>query len=477
MEPLTTKDARRRLTSPRRGTRLRVVLGITATALLVGSTTASAHAGRPTGEGLPGQITGDLEVVGHHDLGGDGFNAQITAHRGHAYVGGWGRYTPPDAPPRPCPSHGIRVVDLADPSQPEPVATFADGEEGEAELADTWTEKASVRKFRGRDIAAVGMHNCNDDAFRGFGLWDVSDPSAPERLALVRSHEPGVGGVQELWLEQRGPKLYLYTTHPLSELSTAEPDPDTGELVPGTPDFQIWDVTDPTDPVRVGEWGAWAELGIEPQFVDENGVTRLSLTRSATGAVAGPRNLVYVPYWDSGTMILDVSDPTNPTLVGKTEFEPQEAGKAHSIWLARGGNIMIETSEPSSAQMHPSLEVAWGYTRIYDISDPTDPVRLSSFEMPSTRVEDPGPGFWGVHDPKVRGNTMYLSYFAEGLVLADISRPDQPEQIAQFVPSAPDPTGFFCPGEECAATWGVELHRDLILLGDTISGIWVLKRT
>lgn len=133
-------------------------------------------------------------------------------------------------------------------------------------------------------------------------------------------------------------------------------------------------------------------------------------------------------------MILDVKDPSNPTLVGRTSFEPHEAGKAHSIWLARG-------------------------------------------EMPSTRNPDPGPGFWGVHDPKVRGNTLYLSYFAEGLVVADIRRPGQPEQVGQFTPSAPDPTGFFCPGAECAATWGVVLHGNLILLGDTISGLWVLERT
>jgi hypothetical protein len=426
-----------------------------------------------------GQASSGLEVVGHHDLGGGGFNAQISAHKGHAYVGTWASPQVVDGELVGCPSFGIRVVSLADPSQPEVVASFADRDEGAGELADTWTEKAAVERFGGRDIAAVGVHNCTDAAFHGFGLWDVTNPSAPERLALVPS-EGADFGVQELWLERRGGKLFLYTTYPLSELSTATTDPDTGELIPGVPDFQIWDVTDPTDPVKVGEWGAWAELGIEPQFTDANGVPRLSLTRSVTGAIMGDKNLVYVPYFDAGTIILDVSDPSNPMFLGSTlsEFEPDEARRAHSIWLADGGNVMIETSEPLQPQAHPALEYAWGHIRIYDISDPTQPMRLSSFEVPSTRQDPPpGPGFWGVHDPKVRGSTMYVAWYAEGVVVADIGDPSQPQQVDQFVPPATaDPTGAFCPGAECAAVWGLDLHHDLVVASDTVSGLWILER-
>jgi hypothetical protein len=460
--------------------RLRAVTGMVVTMVMLGSLAVSAQAQAQPPSSDPGSgpvKPSGFRVVGHTDLGGGGFNAQISTHRGYAYVGGWGRRPPGGEPdPSVCPSLGVRAVSLADPAQPELVSSFANGTEGEAELADTWTDKAAVQRFRGRDIAAVGVHNCLPDAFRGFGLWDVTDPTEPERLALVRSDDRDFG-VQELWLERRGKRLYLYTTTPQSELSTSEIDPETGEEFPGTPDFQIWDVTRPAHPVKVGEWGAWAELGIRPQYEDENGVPRTSLTRSVTGAVQGDRNLVYVPYFDTGTVILDVEDPSNPTFLGRTEFEPHEAGRAHSIWLAQGGEIMIETSEPLQPQAHPALEYAWGYTRIYDISDPANPVRLAAFEMPSTRQDPPpGPGFWGVHDPKVRGNTLYLSYYAEGVVAVDISQPSQPKRIAQFVPpAAPDPTGAFCPGAECAATWGVDLHGDLVVASDTVSGLWVLK--
>jgi hypothetical protein len=32
----------------------------------------------------------NMEVVGHHDLGGRGFNADVWAHEGFAYIGHWG---------------------------------------------------------------------------------------------------------------------------------------------------------------------------------------------------------------------------------------------------------------------------------------------------------------------------------------------------------------------------------------------------
>lgn len=466
------------------GSRRRLAVGATLAALMLTGGTVGPVQARP-GDPATGPASGssvDLEVLGHNDLG-DGLTAQVTAHRGHAYVGSWATQRPAqggDVDPSTCPSVGVRIVDLSDPTEPEVVSSIADGAEGDGELFGSWTEKAAVEGFRGRDIAAVGAHNCTADSFHGFGLWDVSDPANPQRLALVPTEPVAEGvqspsGVQELWLDRRGNELFLYITVPFSEQDTG--DPDAG--IPGTPDFQIWDVTEPTDPVKVGEWGAWTELGIPPVSTDENGVTRSSFTRSVTGPVLGDQDLVYVPYWDSGTMILDVSDPSDPTLVGRTQVESNEAGNTHSVWLADDGNIMIETFEVGSPNedQNDAIEFAWGHPRIYDISDPSNPVRLSSFELPSTRQDPPDPGFLGVHDPTVRGSTMFLSWFGEGVVVADISDPTEAKLLDQFEPSGTDPTGIFCGsvGAECAATWGIELHKDLVLASDTLSGLWVLK--
>jgi hypothetical protein len=68
----------------------------------------------------------NMEVVGHHDLGGRGFNADVWAHEGFAYIGHWGftdwaqgsknRFCP--APP----NNGVAVVDYRDPANPQLVS-------------------------------------------------------------------------------------------------------------------------------------------------------------------------------------------------------------------------------------------------------------------------------------------------------------------------------------------------------------------
>ena len=39
-----------------------------------------------------------------------------------------------------------------------------------------------------------------------------------------------------------------------------------------------------------------------------------------------------------------------------------------------------------------------------------------------------------VHDPKVVGDLAYFSWYRDGIVVADISRPAKPKIVASFVP-------------------------------------------
>jgi hypothetical protein len=404
----------------------------------------------------------NVEVLAHLDPG-TGFNADVVVHRRTAYMGSWGNLQTEN-----CPAFGVRAFDLSNPREPVHVSTFADGA-AEPDLAGTWTEKVIVERFRGRDLAAVSMQHCRTDGFGGWGLYDVTDPANPERLALVPS---AAQGSHEIWLETRGNRAFVYTAVILSELLDS-PDGET----PGEPDFQIWDVTDPQEPTKIGEWGAWAELSVEPVFVDDNGVTRVNFVHSVIGAVSGPQHRAYLSYWDLGTVILDVTDPANPELIGRTEFADREEGNAHSAWLARGGNLLVQTDEDFDPAPHDVLETAWGYARFFDISDPGSPQPVGTFELDSTRqFPPPAPGFYTVHDPKVRGRHLFLSYYAEGVVVLDISDPGEARQIAQFVPDpAPDPRGFFFPDESFPNVWGVDLAENYAVASDINSGLWVFR--
>jgi hypothetical protein len=432
----------------------------------------------PAGEPLAGNARAqgsvstqlrNVVLVGHVDPGG-GFNADVVAHKRFAYLASWGAFE--DEQVDFCPSQGVRVYDLRRPSDPVHVATFAD-EGSEPDLAGTWTEKIIVRRiktpsFTG-DLAAVSIQSCAAGAFTGFGLWDVTDPTNPQRLALYEA--PGTNGSHEIWLQRRGNRAYVYTAIPFSEFTTS-PDGTT----PGRADFRIVDVSDPTHPTDVGEWGAWAELGVVPFFEEQHVVQRASFVHSVQGR--GKR--AYLSYWDLGTVILDVSDPANPRYLGRTEFAPNEEGNAHSSWLGKRGKLLIQTDEDFDPSPHEELETAWGYVRFFEISDPANPVPLSTFKLPSTTQFPPPAEFhdYSVHDPKVRGRLAYFSWYSEGVVVVNIARPRNPRQVAQFIPEpAADPNGFFAPPDvKFPFVWGVFPYKErLVLASDINSGLWIFR--
>lgn len=425
--------------------------------------------------GLPGPApelaadarTARFEVLGTYDPG-TGSLADVWAHRGTAYLSSW---------VIDCLSQGVRAVSLADPANPTLVSTFADAAR-ERDVVNTWTEKTIVQRVRTRhfrgDLAAVSFQNCDGfegEGFRGFGLYDVSDPANPRRLALVPTAS---NGSHEIWLETRRGAAYVYTAVQRAEERTS---PDG--VTPGPEkDFQVWDVSDPTDPERVAQWGIWEELGLDPNVPDDGG--RVGQVHS----VIGDGRYAYLSYWDLGTVLLDLRDPAHPVYRGKTSFTSAEDGNAHSTAVTRGRSLMIQNDEDFSvAPTVPGRETAWGYSRFYRIDrEGADgliaPEQVATFELPTTR-QDPQPdaGDRTVHDPKLRGNTLFYSWYAEGIVAVDIrgvERGREPRMIAQWVPPLPnpDPSGGL---PDTGQVWGVALEGDLVLASDQNSGLYVLR--
>src|SRR5919199_6300831 len=281
-------------------------------------------------------------AIGHAYPGG-GYTADVFAHGRYAYLSSWHG--------RACPSQGVRVYDLHNPNRPRRVATFADGR-SELEVRGTWTEKTIVQRaatpsFRG-DLAVTSFQHCpGTNAFRGFGLYDVTNPRVPKRLALVRT-DPG--GSHEIWLQPVGGRAYVYTAIPLAERGTL------------TPGFRIFDVSDPRRPTEVGSWIAPAALRADKRAVFVHSVR---VNRAATRA--------YLSYWDLGTVILDISKPASPRYLGRTD---DAQGSTHSAALTRSGKVLIETHETTGGR--PSF---------WDVSNPRRPRLLSVFKPPRKLVE------------------------------------------------------------------------------------------
>jgi hypothetical protein len=427
-------------------TRLTRRVGVVAlaAALMTPVGVATAHPGH--GNPVPGSATG--KNIGFELLGrvnpGVGSNADVYAFDGFAYLGSWVGQG--------CLSKGVRVYDLRDPRHPTHVSTFADAASNPA-LAGTWTEKVIVqrvhtRSFRGV-LAAVSFQACGPDAtvFRGFGVYDVTDPRHPRELS--RYETPGTQGSHEIWLGANAGRAFVYTAIINSELTTSPTyDPVTDDAtVPGRADFRIVDVSDPTHPREAGEWGAWKELGVKPNADDKsNFVHSVRVDDKLRQAV--------LSYWDLGTVLLDIANPTRPRFLGRTT--PTQ-GATHSSFVARGGTLLVETHETGA-----------GLPVYYDISRPSQPRQLGTFSVEGSEDST-------VHDPKVRGNTTFFSWYDLGVVAARSANPSQPRLRAQFVPDTdyinPD---FFCT-EPCAQVWGVALHRGLVLASDMNSGLYVLR--
>jgi hypothetical protein len=160
----------------------------------------------------------------------------------------------------------------------------------------------------------------------------------------------------------------------------------------------------------------------------------------------------YPSYWNLGTVILDISNPAHPVYLGRTN-----APASHSAAIARGGDLLVETHETAA-----------GVPTLYDISDPTSPVKLSDFVIAGFERDT-------VHDPRLRGHIAAFSWYSFGVQLADISRPAEPKLLASFIPEHdivnPD---FFCT-TPCTEVWGAYFHRDYILASDMNSGLWVFR--
>jgi hypothetical protein len=418
-----------------------------AAALMLPVGVASAHPDPEEGHVHPAPATPKMdgfELLGQVNPG-EGSNADVYAFDGFAYLGSWIGMG--------CLSKGIRVYDLHDPRHPTQVSTFADAASNPA-LAGTWTEKVIVqrvhtRSFRGV-LAAVSFQACSSTdttSFRGFGVYDVTDPRHPRELS--RYAAPGTRGSHEIWLGADNGRAFVYTAVIRSELTTSPTfDPVTRDAtVPGRADFRIVDVSDPRAPRDAGEWGAWKELGVKPNAGGKSNFVH---------SVRVDDNLrrATLSYWDLGTVFLDISNPARPRFLGKTT--PTQ-GATHSSFITRGGTILVETHETDA-----------GLPVYYDISRPSQPRQLATFSIDGFENDT-------VHDPKVRGATTFFSWYSFGIVAASSAHPSRPELRAQFIPDSdyvnPD---FFCT-EPCAQVWGVALSGNLVLASDMNSGLYVLR--
>jgi hypothetical protein len=300
-----------------------------------------SHVDRYRGRtGSAGRRDGDdrVRLVGALQL--DPFNlaahGDVAGYKKLAFIGKWREE---------CPGTGVDIIDISRPRRPEKIADTRD-------YVDTSMEDMQAIRIGKRDILAIGLQDCGNSATAGtvgLELYDITNPRNPQFLTIFNGEDiPGLmadhGHVHEFDLvKRRDGSVLAALASPDSEAITSD-----AEGLNGIGDLLLVDITNPSNPTLVSEYGVLDDpmFGVPFYLSVLQGGDARTLDHSARFNRTGTR--LYLSYWDAGVIILDVRDPANPFVLGRTSFQQGEEGNAHSIDTARDEEILIQADEDFS---------------------------------------------------------------------------------------------------------------------------------
>ena len=155
-----------------------------------------------------------------------------------------------------------------------------------------------------------------------------------------------------------------------------------------------------------------------------------------------------------GMVVYNVANINNPVLISSLTSYPGK-GYNHSTWLNKGSKKMIMTDEVPAG-----LPV-----KLYDVSDPQNPVYKSSFT--SNPLATP-------HNTFIVGeNYAVLSFYHEGVQVFDLSNPMNVTRMGYYDTYPDNPTDF----SGYKGCWGVYpfLPSGRIIASDITYGLFVLS--
>ena len=321
--------------------------------------------------------------------------------------------------------------------------------EYDEELSDVW----GYTDENGREYALVGMQN-------GTSIMDLNTPSNPVEVARI----PG-GSSHWKDIKTYKNRAFVVGEYPqgiqiidLNNLPNAIEDTD----------YNYWNVMNP----QVGRIRSCHNIYIE----EKTGIAYLSGCINVTGGVIMVDVKPEVPVYlgttttsyshdvyvrndtvyssDFGEGVFSISDATNKSNPVLLANQPTPSRGTHNAWLSDNGKTIFTTDEVMDAPV-----------AAYDISDLTDIKLLDEFYPNGTRGTGLVP-----HNVHVKNDFLITSYYAEGVVITDASRPNNLVQVGNFDTYEGPNTGFF-------GAWGAFpfFDSDLILVTDIGNGLFILK--
>lgn len=379
--------------------------------------------------GAPGPMhpedTSGFRLVGHSDLNGYGDGMQVMPHDDTLYVGHFG------------PSgQGTSILDISDRTAPQVVRQWA-------APAGSHTHKVQV---------AEGLLMVNHELFRsdgpapvGMAIYRLHDPRDPERVGFF---DTGGRGVHRIVYEG-GDFAYI----------SATPDGYTGRI------WLIVDVSDPALPSEVGRWwwpGMWES--------DEEALKTPHGKEWLVHHAMVHDDRAYLGFWDGGMVVIDITDPTSPATISRLGWE--EGGHTHTCLPLPERDLVVVTDEAIT----DGCEGARHMVRVVDISDETTPFVRSICPVPEGDFCERGLRFGShcLHENRPNSyrsqELVFVTYFNAGLRVYDLADPDDPVEIAHWIPQCP-------PNQAAAQINDVFVAEDhTVYVTDRINGgVYVLE--
>jgi len=409
--------------------------------------------------------TSGTEVVGHFDPGG-GFAAGLAVHENVAYLGTWGR-------PTVCPGSGVRLIDVADPARPEPVASIAVAAEFPGTSTDSiWVGSVETDSFVG-ELAVVAVRLCDtrerhrrSGEFRGLALYDVTDPEQIELLSTVHSGA-GTQGANEVTAAMRPDGTFIVAATVMQSVLHTE-----GLLG----DFRLIDVTDPRHPEPISDWDIRRDTA-----PDGHAAAAVDLHVHSTW-LASDGLTAWLAAWDAGLVMLDLTTAARPEVVAHVAVEERAEGNAHTVFFDPESGLLIRNDEDLDPGAGESTPPGWGGQTIYDATDLANVASVATYDPAgagSTTGKLDYSGFFSAHEVEVVDGIEYVSWYSDGLRIVDLSEPSQPMELGSFIPPATsDPQHHWVAynrNRSFPLVWGVEVVNGLIFLSDVHSGLWIVR--
>ena len=146
--------------------------------------------------------------------------------------------------------------------------------------------------------------------------------------------------------------------------------------------------------------------------------------------------------------VYDVTDRTNPQ---RLAFQYTPFTFTHNAWISDDGQTLFTTDE-----------VAGAWVVSYDVSDLSDIQELDRYRTPTSNTIP--------HNTHTLHDYQVVSYYTDGLIVLDNSRPDNLVEVARYDTYLTDTRGF-------AGAWGAYPYfpSGLMVVSDMQTGLYVLR--